>query len=303
MNNNFTNLPKVRGKYRFNVNLSKSNWFNVGGRADILFKPKDINDLKFFLENKDSDLPIEIIGVGSNVIIKDGGIRGVLIKLGSEFAKISHENDILTLGAGCLCGNVALHSKIYGLSNLEFLVGIPGSIGGAIFMNAGCYGSEISNYLISLTAINQKGEIIEFKNSDINFSYRNSNLDKDLLILEGKFRLKKSSTEAVAYKISQFIKNREESQPIRVKTGGSTFKNPKNMKAWELIDKAGCRGMKLGGATMSEKHCNFMVNDGTATASDLINLGNKVIDQVKEKTGIKLEWEIKIIGENQKEDY
>ncbi len=290
-------LPKVRGSYRFNADLSKTNWFQVGGKAEILFRPKDVLDLEFFLKNKDSNLPVMIIGVGSNIIIRDGGIKGVVIKLGREFSKIDHQEDILTVGAACLCSNVAIYSKVNALSGLEFLTGIPGSIGGAIAMNAGCYGGDISLSLISAKVINFQGELVDIKNEDFNFSYRSNKLAKDFLILEGKFKVKKSTIKEVGVKIAQFNKNREDTQPIRNKTGGSTFKNPKDKKAWVLIDEAGCRGMSVGDAQISQKHCNFMINNGSATASDLISLGNKVIDTVKEKTGVVLEWEIKIIGE------
>lgn len=289
-------LPKVKGTYRFNADLAKTNWFGVGGKADILFRPYDISDLAFFLKNKDYDLKVTIIGVGSNVIIRDGGVEGVVIKLGREFNKINHKNDVLTVGAGCLCSNVALYSKINALSNLEFLTGIPGSIGGAIAMNAGCYHSEVADYLISAIVMDYAGNVKELKNKDFAFAYRTNKLAKDYLILEAKFKVENSTSELVGAKINEFNKNREDSQPIRNKTGGSTFKNPEGKKAWALIDEAGGRGMKIGDAQISEKHCNFMINNGNAKASDLIDLGNKVIDLVKEKTGVILEWEIKIIG-------
>ncbi len=291
-------LPEIKGSYRFNVDLSKTNWFQVGGKADILFRPHDISDLEFFLKNKDPNLKITLIGVGSNIIIRDGGIEDVVIKLGREFANISHENDVLTAGASALCSNVAFYSKLNSLSNLEFLTGIPGSIGGAITMNAGCYDGDISQNLISAKVIDFAGEVMEIKNEDFGFSYRSNKLAKNFFILEGKFRVQKGISQEIGAKIAIFNKKREETQPIRSKTGGSTFKNPQILgrKAWQLIDEAGARGMSIGDAQMSQKHCNFMINNGKATAKDLIDLGNKVIDLVKEKTGITLEWEIKIIG-------
>lgn len=292
-------LPKIRGSYRFNVDLSKTTWFQVGGKADVLFRPQDISDLVDFLKNKDADLPVVIVGVGSNIIVRDGGIEGVVIKLGREFANITHENGILTAGAGALCGNVALYSKINGLTNLEFLTGIPGSIGGAIAMNAGCYDGEVALHLISAKAVDFSGNLVELKNEDFGFSYRTNKISKNFMFLEGKFEVKQSTSKEVGDKIAGFNKKREESQPIRSKTGGSTFKNPKAIcgrKAWELIDEAGCRGLNVGDAQMSQKHCNFMINNGQAKSKDLVELGNKVIDKVKEKTGVTLEWEIKILG-------
>ena len=293
------NLPKVRGTYRFDVDLSKTNWFRVGGKAQILFLPKDSNDLAFFLKNRSQDLPITVLGVGSNVIIRDGGIEGVVIKLGGGFNQVNYQNNILTIGGACLCANAALHCKINGLTNLEFLTGIPGSIRGAINMNAGCNDSDISQNLISAKAIDFDGNILELENKDFGFKYRGSSLPKNLIFVEGKFAVAISDSEKVGKKIAEFNQKREATQPIRNKTGGSTFKNPiGDKKAWQLIDEAGCRAMKLGGAQISEQHCNFMINTGNATAKDLIDLGNLVIDKVKEKSGIVLEWEIKIIGKN-----
>jgi UDP-N-acetylmuramate dehydrogenase len=290
------NLPKVNGTYRFNVDLSKTNWFRVGGKAQILFIPKDIDDLAFFLANKPQNMPIHILGVGSNIIIRDEGIQGVVIKLGGGFAKITHQDNLVIVGGACICYNVSLFSKIYGLSGLEFLSGIPGSVGGAIAMNAGCYGLDISQIIVVATAIDFNGNIIQLNRDDFNFKYRGHSLEQNLIFVEGVFKTTTSTSEEVGKKIAEFNNIREQSQPIRTKTGGSTFKNPKgDKKAWQLIDEAGCRGIKIGGAQISEKHCNFMINTGDAKATDLINLGNKVIDLVKEKTGIVLEWEIKVI--------
>ncbi|MCE3255792.1 MAG: murB [Rickettsiaceae bacterium] len=292
-----SNLPKVRGTYRMNADLSKTNWFRVGGKAQVLFLPKDVDDLAFFLANKPQNLPVNILGVGSNIIIRDGGVEGVVIKLGGNFAKISHQDNLVTIGAGCLCYNAALYSKINGLSGIEFLSGVPGGIGGAIAMNAGCYGADVSGVLARATAVNPDGKIIMLENSDFGFKYRGNSLPKDLIFVEGVFRVETSSSEEVGKTMAELNKKREESQPIRSKTGGSTFKNPPgDKKAWQLIDEAGCRGMKVGDAQMSEKHCNFMINTGNAKAKDLIDLMNKVIDAVREKSGITLESELRIIG-------
>jgi UDP-N-acetylmuramate dehydrogenase len=293
-----TKLPKIRGSYRSNADLSKTNWFQVGGNAEILFRPKDVDDLCWFLKNISKDIPVTILGVGSNVIIKDGGILGVVIKLSGEFAKITNQDDIISAGAAALCSNVANYSKNAGLANLEFLTGIPGSIGGAIAMNAGCYGGDISQTLITATAIDYNGNLIKLKNSDFSFFYRGNKIAKNYIFISGDFKTQKLSQEEIATKIASYNQARQETQPIKSKTGGSTFKNPLNCnkKAWQLIDEAGCRGLKIGDAQISEKHCNFMINNGNATASQLIELGQKVQKMVKEKTGIALEWEIKILG-------
>jgi len=287
------NLPKVRGVYRENAELKS--WFDVGGPAEIMFRPADISDLADFLKTRDKKIPLNIIGAGSNVIVSDEGVKGVVIRLPGEFAKISQEGEMIRAGAAALCGNVALFSKNCGLSGLEFFSGVPGSVGGAIAMNAGCYGSDVSQTLVSATAIDFDGNIHELKNSDFKFFYRGSEISKKFFFVEGLFKLTKSSTEEVGRKISELTSQRENAQPIRAKTGGSTFKNPAQKRAWELIDEAGCRGKIIGDAQISEKHCNFMINRGSATAEDLITLGNEVKKLVKEKSGVDLEWEIKIL--------
>ncbi len=288
-------LPKIRGIYRENVELKS--WFDVGGKAEVVFRPADIDDLQFFLKNISKEIPLTVLGAASNVIIRDCGVKGVVIKLSGEFAKISNQQEFVSAGAAALCGNVALFSKNAALSNLEFLTGIPGSIGGAVAMNAGCYGSDISQVLISAKAVDFNGNLIELKNSDFGFFYRGNKISKNFIFVEALFKADKSTVEAVAKKISECNEQREKAQPIRAKTGGSTFKNPNltDKKAWQLIDEANCRGLIVGGAQISEKHCNFMINRGTASAQDLIDLGNKVQKAVEEKSGVNLEWEIKII--------
>jgi UDP-N-acetylmuramate dehydrogenase len=291
-------LPKVRGIYKENFQIK--NWFDVGGKAEIMFKPADIEDLQFFLKNCSDEIKINIIGAASNIIIRDEGISGVVIKLGSEFAKIYSENQTLIAGAAALCKNVALTARDYELANLEFFTGIPGSIGGAIAMNAGCYDNDVAKTLISVKAIDYQGNLVEIKNKDLAFSYRKNGLAEKFIFVEGKFGCEKSLFAEVDQKIKELNKKREEAQPIRAKTGGSTFKNPDILnpnakKAWQLIDESGCRGMKINDAQFSEKHCNFMINNANASASDLIELGNKVKKIVKEKTSIDLEWEIKIL--------
>jgi len=286
-------LPQVRGQYRKNAKLK--NWFDVGGLAQIVFRPADIADLQYFLKNRSKEIPLTIIGAGSNVIVADEGVKGVVISLPGEFSKISHEGEIIKAGAATLCGNVALYCKNAALSGLEFLTGIPGSIGGAIAMNAGCYESDISQNLISATAIDFAGSLHKIKNSDFGFFYRGNQIAQNFIFVEAVFVAIKSTTEEVMKKISELNSKRESTQPIRARTGGSTFKNPSQKKAWQLIDEAGCRGKIVGDAQISEKHCNFMINLGQASAQDLIGLGTEVRKMVKEKSGIDLEWEIKFL--------
>jgi UDP-N-acetylmuramate dehydrogenase len=288
-----TDLPKIRGIYRENAELKS--WFDVGGKAEILFRPADIADLQDFLKNCPKEIPVQILGAASNVIISDDGVKGVVIRLSGEFAKISCEGELVKAGAAALCGNVALCSKNSALAGLEFFSGIPGSVGGALAMNAGCYGSDISQNLVSAKALDFNGNLIELSNSDFGFFYRGSKISKNFIFIESVFKAAKSTIEAVSEKISELNIQREKAQPIRAKTGGSTFKNPEEKKAWQLIDESGCRGMIEGDAQISEKHCNFMINRGKASAQNLIDLGDKVKKLVKEKSGVNLEWEIKIL--------
>lgn len=290
-------LPKIRGDYRLNAKLP--NWFGVGGNAEVLFRPVDIEDLKFFLKNINQQIPVQILGAGSNVIISDEGVKGVVIRAGKEFTKISHfkkDNKIfIRAGSATLCANVASYAKDFGFSGLEFLSGIPGSIGGAIAMNAGCYGNEISKIIYSITALDYQGNEHNFIGRDVGFDYRHNPLAKNFIFVEGCFEVSQSSVEEVEKKILEVQKQRELSQPIRAKTSGSTFKNPSQKKAWELIDAIGYRGKTKGGAKFSEKHCNFLINFDNASAQDLIDLGTEAKQEVMKKFSINLEWEIKII--------
>lgn len=287
------NLPKVRGQYRENAELKT--WFDVGGPAEIMFRPADLADLQDFLKNCPQEIPLQIIGAGSNVIVADEGIKGVLIRLPGEFAKISQDGDLIKAGAAALCGNVALSARNFALSGLEFFTGIPGSIGGAIAMNAGCYGSDVSQILVSATAVDRDGNLHQLSNDDFGFFYRGNKIAKKFFFVETTFKAVKSTPEEITKKIAELNEQREKAQPIRAKTGGSTFKNPTEKRAWQLIDEAGCRGKIIGDAQISEKHCNFMINRGQARAQDLIDLGNEVKKLVQEKSGIELEWEIKIL--------
>jgi UDP-N-acetylmuramate dehydrogenase len=289
-------LPKIRGSYRENFKLANVTWFNVGGPADILFKPADLDDLIHFLKNKPAHIPYIVLGVGSNLLVRDNGIRGVVIRLGKEFTDISHKNEELSVGAGALDVNVSKYCADHSLEGLEFLSGIPGVIGAALAMNAGAYGREISDCLIKLEALDKNGNLICLSNKECKFEYRANGLDDSLIFTKAYFRIKPGNQKAIQDKIQQIQLQREESQPIRSKTSGSSFKNPVGMKAWELIDQAGCRGLRNGGAMISEKHCNFLINTGNATAKEIEDLGEAVRRKVFAKSGIMLEWEIKIIG-------
>lgn len=294
------NLPKVRGSYRENFLLSKVTWFGVGGCAQILFKPADIEDLSYFLQTKSPNIPYLVLGVGSNILVRDGGVKGVVIRLGKEFTKITHNENYLTAGAGALDLNVSNYCLDNSLEGLEFLSGIPGVIGGALAMNAGAYGQEISNHLIKLEALDEHGNLITIKQEDCGFQYRSSNLNKNLIFTKAYFKIKAGDKNLIAKRMEDIQQQREQSQPIRNKTGGSTFKNPQGHKAWQLIDQAGCRGLRVGDAIMSEKHCNFLINQGSATASEIEQLGEQVRKAVFNNSGIMLEWEIKIIGSHDK---
>ncbi len=295
------NLPKIRGEYRPNAALK--NWFDLPGRAEVLFKPLDIADLQYFLQNCPKDIPITLLGAASNVIIRDGGIAGVVIRMGKEFAKIEVKENVIEAGAAALCGNVALMSKNAALSGMEFLTGIPGSIGGALAMNAGCYGSDISQILIHALALDYQGNIHELRPQDFQFYYRGNKISNKYIFVKGYFKGQITSMEQVAAKIAEYNKNRENSQPIRAKTGGSTFKNPyphdlTQKRAWQLIDEVGLRGAKINDAQISPKHCNFLINTGRASANDLIELALKAKSAVKAKLGVDLELEIKILGQD-----
>ena len=282
---------------RKNADLSKTNWFQVGGRAEYLYRPENTADLSEFLSQLPQEIPVTVLGVGSNIIIRDGGIDGVVIKLGRGFTDIVMGNESWVMsGAAVLDINLANFAAENGVAGLEFLSGIPGTIGGAVKMNAGAYGADISQILITAEIVERNGEISTIGTNDLGFSYRKSEFPKGAIVTKAVFRAVAGDSEEIKQKISLIKKSREETQPIREKTGGSTFKNPEGHKAWELIDKAGCRGLTIGGAQISEKHCNFMINTGSATAADLENLGEEVRKRVLEKTGILLEWEIKRIG-------
>lgn len=290
------NLPNIRGRYRFHADLSKSNWFRVGGPAEVLFKPEDAQDLADFLRARPEGMPVTVIGVGSNLIVRDGGIDGVVIRLGRGFAQMHCEGEELTVGAGCLDVNVAQYSAECGLAGMEFLSGIPGTIGGALAMNAGAYGSEIKDILTAVQVVTPPGEIRWVSPDTFRYAYRHAEVPEGWIFTAAKLKGVPDEAQAIQARIAEIQTAREESQPIRSRTGGSTFRNPEGHKAWQLVDAAGCRGLSIGDAQVSEKHCNFLINHGNATAKELETLGDTVRQKVKAHSGIELHWEIKRIG-------
>ena len=291
------NLLEVRGEYKIDEPLKKYTWLKIGGPADVMFFPEDIDDLQTFLRNKNPELSVFIIGGGSNLLIKDKGICGVVIKLQNKnFAKVHVEDNKIYCGAGML--NSALKKTIAenGLGGLEFLCSIPGTMGGTLRTNAGCFGAELSDVLLSAQVMDFKGNIFTAENKDFNFAYRYSQFPEDWIVLELCLRYEKASSVEIKQKIDQYDEYRFNHQPHGIYTAGSTFKNPRGYRAWELIKNAGGNSFAVGGVKMSPQHCNFLENDGTATASDVEKLGDKIITAVEKQTGIKLEWEIKIVG-------
>ena len=292
---------KFKNNISHNVELSNYSWFNLGGPAEHLFKPYNKEQLVQFLEiNKKNNLNITILGAGSNTLIRDKGIKGVVIKLGSNFSNINlTNNNIIEVGAAALDRKIANFAKENGIGNLEFLSCIPGSIGGAVIMNSGCYGNDISKVLVSINVIDTySGKEKEIKRKDINFFYRGTNLANHLIITSVKLKGIKTDKVLIEKKQKKFIEEKKLSQPSQIKTCGSTFKNlSSERKAWKLIKDTGCEEFKEGDASISNKHCNFFVNNGNASATDIEKLINKVKKRVAEKTGVNLELEIKIIGE------
>ena len=283
----------------FNENLSKYSWFNLGGPAKVVFKPKNLNELSVFLKNIKNIGEIKILGAGSNTLIRDGGFNGVIIKLGKNFSHISlFDGNKIIAGSSALDKAVSNFALDNSLSGLEFLSCIPGTIGGGIRMNSGCYGEDLSKILLSVQAMDLEGKLRVFYSTDIKFAYRDCNLEKDLIFISATLKGKVSEKKNIQRKINDLIKKKKEDQPSKIKTCGSTFKNPPNNKAWELIKKSNCAGLKIGGAQISEMHCNFFVNNGSAKSSDLEKLINLVKSKVFNKTGINLELEVQIIGEN-----
>jgi UDP-N-acetylmuramate dehydrogenase len=289
-------LPTPRGRVAFDAPLGAATWFRVGGEAAYLLRPQDADDLAAFMASVPPELPVTIIGAASNLIIRDGGIPGIVVKLARGFSDITIEPDGVIAGAAALDMTIAESAAAAGLAGLEFLSGIPGSLGGAVAMNAGAYGSEIRDVLDWAEIIGRDGTIARYTGADLALSYRHASLPPGGIVVRARLSARGDQPEAIAARMADIRTNREASQPIRARTGGSTFRNPEGHKAWQLIDQAGCRGMVIGDAQVSEKHCNFLINRGTATAADLEALGDAVRARVLAETGVALLWEIKRIG-------
>jgi len=289
-------LPTLRGRVQEAVMLAPTTWFRVGGPAELLVRPEDTADLAQFLAHLPHEVPVITIGAASNLIVRDGGIPGVTIRLARGFNTISVEQDGIIAGAAALDVTVAEHAAAAGLGGLEFLCGIPGTIGGAVAMNAGAYGGDIAQVLDWAEIVTRSGEILRLEAGTLALSYRHANLPPESVVVRARLRARPGDATAIATRMADIRANREASQPVRARTGGSTFRNPPQMKAWELIDSAGCRGLSRGGAQVSEKHCNFLLNTGEATASDLEGLGEDVRRRVREASGIDLHWEIRRVG-------
>lgn len=301
-------LPVVRGRYTENAALGAVGWFRCGGTADVLFKPADADDLAAFMAACPADVPVTALGVLSNTIVRDGGVRGVVVRLGREFADIAVNGLEVSVGAAALDANVANVAADVGIAGLEFLSGVPGTIGGALRMNAGAYGAELKDVLVHATAVDRAGVVHVVTGADMGLSYRHNNAPADWIFTGAVLRGVAGDPETVRAHIAGIKEKRSTTQPIREKTGGSTFANPTvdeltaaglplDTKAWQLVDRVGGRGLRVGGAMMSELHCNFMVNTGTATAQDLESLGDEIRARVLEQTGLTLRWEIRRIGE------
>lgn len=290
-------LPEVRGSLRADVPLAPFTWLRVGGAAEALFMPKDEADLAHFLSSTPDDIPVQILGVASNTIIRDGGIKGVVIRLGPAFGQVSTDGLRVVAGAAALDKTVAKKAAMAGIAGLEFYAGVPGTIGGALRMNAGCYGTETKDILISVVALDRAGRRQIMGLDEMRYSYRHCGAASDLIFTEAVYEGTADAPTAIMARMDEITAKREASQPIREKTGGSTFKNPDGHSSWKLIDAAGCRGLRVGGAQMSEQHCNFMINADAATAADLEALGEAVRAKVLESQGVDLQWEVRRIGE------
>ncbi|MEA2830668.1 MAG: UDP-N-acetylmuramate dehydrogenase [Bradyrhizobium sp.] len=290
-------MPKMRGRLLPNQPLAELTWFRVGGPAQVLFTPSDEDDLAYFLSSLPRELAVYVVGVGSNLIVRDGGMPGVVIRLSPRgFGETSATGDVVSAGTAALDKRVAEVAAGANLTGLEFFFGIPGTIGGALRMNAGANGSETRDVLIEATGVDRDGKKHVFTNAEMKFAYRHSGIEASIIFTSARFRGGVAAPDVIRARMNEVKNHRETAQPIREKTGGSTFKNPPDQSAWKLIDAAGCRGLRVGGAQVSEMHCNFLINTGTATGHDIETLGETVRARVKANSGIELHWEIKRIG-------
>ena len=290
-------LPPVRGHLAANAPLDRETWFRVGGAAEVLFRPADRDDLILMLREKPEDTPVTVVGLGSNLLVRDGGVRGVVIRMGREMAGIDVDGDVVSVGAGAPDPAVAAAARDAGLAGLEFLSGIPGTFGGALRMNAGAYGGEMADILLSCEAVDPRGELHRLGPADMGFGYRHCSIPEDWIFTGAEMRGTSADRSVITARMADIRQNRETSQPMRTRTGGSTFRNPNGRTAWQLVDEAGCRGLSWGGAKVSEKHTNFLINTGEATAGDIESLGEEIRARVKAGSGIDLHWEIRRIGE------
>ena len=290
-------LPTVQGKLTANAPLAPLVWFKSGGNAEWLFEPKDVADLQAFLRGLDPAIPVMALGLGSNLIVRDGGVPGVVVRLGKAFAKVGKSADLtLDCGAGASGILVSSTARDNGIAGLEFLRSIPGTVGGFVRMNGGAYGGEVKDILVDCDVVLRDGTLLTLPVEELHYTYRHSQLPEGAIVVGARFRGRPGKADDIQAEMDRISASREASQPLRSKTGGSTFKNPDGAKAWELVDKAGCRGLVVGGAQVSEKHCNFLLNLGEASSADIENLGEEVRRRVKENSGVELEWEIQRVG-------
>ncbi len=289
-------LPKLRGRLVANQSLAELTWFRVGGPAQVLFMPEDESDLSYFLASLPTEIAVTVIGLGSNLIVRDGGVPGVVIRFGRGFGDIAIEGFTLRAGAAVPDVKVARAAQEAGIAGLSFLRGIPGGIGGALRMNGGAYGRETKDALIEARAVDRAGRVHVLGNADMRYAYRHCGAPDDYIFTQATLRGERGDPAMIAAEMEKITEAREATQPIKSRTGGSTFKNPPGQKAWQLIDAAGCRGSRIGDAQVSQMHCNFLINLGKATAADIETLGEKVRQRVKDHSGVDLEWEIKRIG-------
>jgi UDP-N-acetylmuramate dehydrogenase len=289
-------LPRVRGRYDAMVDLGKMTWFRVGGPAEVLFAPADVEDLAAFLKTRPEEVPVTVVGLGSNMLVREGGVPGVVIHLGKPFSTITVQDTTIHCGAGAVDATVATAARDASIAGLEFLTGIPGTIGGALRMNAGAYERETKDIFISATALDGRGEVHKLNRADMGFSYRHTSVPEDWIFVGAELAGAVGDRHDITARMRAIRSEREQAQPTQARTGGSTFANPPGAKAWVLIDAAGCRGMTIGGAQVSPKHTNFLINNGHASAAEIEALGEEVRRRVKKDSDIDLTWEIQRVG-------